>query len=146
MAACAFRQSLRVEHWVVAGRQGQTVARNILGKRERFTAVPFFWSAHFDVIICYLGHAVGWDAVEVDGSLERNDVTIVYRRAGRVLAIATIGRDRVSLAAEDAMDLGDWSKLETMLHARHSRHIATTGTRRFGSTMTYARPMLYSGT
>jgi apoptosis-inducing factor 3 len=107
--------SLRVEHWVVAGRQGQTVARNILGRRERFDAVPFFWSAHYDVTINYLGNAAGWDTVEVLGSLEKNDATIVYRRGANVLAVATIGRDNVSLAAEQAMERGDWAALNALL-------------------------------
>ena len=99
---------LRVEHWVVAGRQGQTAARNILGRREPFNAVPFFWSAHYDVTIAYVGNAAGWETAQVLGSLEKNDATIVYRRGSQVLAVATIGRDSVSLAAEQAMERGDW--------------------------------------
>jgi NADPH-dependent 2,4-dienoyl-CoA reductase/sulfur reductase-like enzyme len=106
---------LRVEHWVVAGRQGQTVARNILGRRERFDAVPFFWSAHFDVTIAYVGNAAGWETAEVLGSLEKNDATIVYRRGPDVLAVATIGRDTISLAAEQAMERGDWTGLNALL-------------------------------
>ncbi len=108
-------EKVRVEHWVVAGRQGQTVARNILGKRERFSTFPFFWSAHFETVINYVGHAALWDAAEVYGSLQRNDATIAYRRAGRVQAVATIGRDRVSLAAEEAMERGDNEKLNALL-------------------------------
>lgn len=106
-------ERLRVEHWVVAGRQGQTVARNILGQRAPFRAVPFFWSAHYDAVIAYVGHASAWDSAVVDGSLERNDATVVYRRAGRVLAVATIGRDAVSLAAEAAMESGDEAGVES---------------------------------
>jgi NADPH-dependent 2,4-dienoyl-CoA reductase/sulfur reductase-like enzyme/nitrite reductase/ring-hydroxylating ferredoxin subunit len=97
-------ERLRVEHWVVAGRQGQSVARNILGRRQAFDAVPFFWSAHFDVVISYVGHGSGSDDVEIDGSLAANDATITYRRGGRVTAVATIGRDRESLRAELAME------------------------------------------
>ena len=94
------RQRIRVEHWVVAQRMGQVAARNMLGHGERFDAVPFFWSQHYDAAIKYVGHAADWDSVQIDGSLDGQDCTVTYKRAGHTLAVATISRDRESLAAE----------------------------------------------
>ena len=51
--------------------KARSAARNMLGHRERFDAVPFFWSQHYDITINYVGHAEKWD-------------TVRYRRRTRV--------------------------------------------------------------
>jgi NADPH-dependent 2,4-dienoyl-CoA reductase/sulfur reductase-like enzyme/nitrite reductase/ring-hydroxylating ferredoxin subunit len=99
-------ESIRVEHWVVAERQGQTAARNMLGRREAFDAVPFFWSQHYDVPINYVGHAETWDEIAIDGDIAAKDCLLKYKRGGRVLAVASIYRDLASLQAELAMEQG----------------------------------------
>jgi NADPH-dependent 2,4-dienoyl-CoA reductase/sulfur reductase-like enzyme/nitrite reductase/ring-hydroxylating ferredoxin subunit len=97
-------EAIRVEHWVVAERQGQVAALNMLGGREAFDAVPFFWSQHYDVPINVVGHAGGWDAIEVEGDIAARDAVLRYRRGGRLLAVASIYRDVDSLQAELRME------------------------------------------
>jgi len=97
-------QRIRVEHWVVAERQGQVAAHNMLGRRHRFAAVPFFWSQHYDTTIAYVGHAEQWDRLEIDGDPAAHDCTVGFWHNGRKLAVATIGRDLASLQAEVAFE------------------------------------------
>ena len=99
-------ERIRVEHWVVAERMGQAAARNILGAREPFTQVPFFWSAHYDVSINYVGHAERWDAMQVDGAAERRDLAVRFERSGKTLALATVFRDEQSLRMELELERG----------------------------------------
>jgi NADPH-dependent 2,4-dienoyl-CoA reductase/sulfur reductase-like enzyme len=97
-------EKIRIEHWVVAERQGQTAAFNMLGHREEFDAVPFFWSQHYDIPINYVGHAETWDEIAIDGEIAAKDCLLSFRRGGRVLAVASIFRDLESLQAELAME------------------------------------------
>ncbi len=96
--------NIRVEHWVVAERQGQTAALNMLGRREKFTAVPFFWSQHYDIPINYVGHAEQWDELAIEGDIAGKDCLLRFKRNGHVLAVASIFRDIDSLQAEVTME------------------------------------------
>lgn len=94
-------QRLRVEHWVVAERQGQVVARNMLGARDSFDAIPFFWSAHYDKLsIQYVGHVEHWDEIRIDGDVMKMDCAVSYMVGGKRRAMATINRDRQNLETE----------------------------------------------
>jgi len=94
----------RIEHWVLAQRQGQAVARTLAGVGGPFTDVPFFWSQHYDVSLNYVGYAPKHDRVVVDGSLEKHDASLRYFSGGKLLALASVFRDRESLETELAME------------------------------------------
>jgi NADPH-dependent 2,4-dienoyl-CoA reductase/sulfur reductase-like enzyme/nitrite reductase/ring-hydroxylating ferredoxin subunit len=120
----------RIEHWVVAQRHGQAVAADMLGLGTSFSAVPFFWSRHYDVSLRHVGHADSGASIEVTGSLQARDATVIFRHAapaaharrpvkrGRVAAVITIGRDLQSLAVEAALERNDESAVEELLRDR----------------------------
>jgi len=98
---------IRVEHWVVAQRQGQTAARNILGADEAFNLPPFFWSNHFDLHIHYVGHGGGDDRSTVSGNVKAKDASVIFLAGENVTAVASIGRDVENLKAEVALERGN---------------------------------------
>jgi NADPH-dependent 2,4-dienoyl-CoA reductase/sulfur reductase-like enzyme len=104
-------EPVRIEHWAVAQRMGRTAALNILGRDVAFSSPPFFWSTQYDVTINYVGHAESWDRIEIAGNLAARDATVAYRRRGQTLAVATIGRDAISLEAEAAFERSDEAAL-----------------------------------
>ncbi|SLM49457.1 FAD-dependent pyridine nucleotide-disulfide oxidoreductase [Nitrospira japonica] len=110
--------SLRVEHWVVAEQQGQAAARNMLGLNQPYAAVPFFWSAHYDVTIAYVGAAPEWDEASVTGSIPDRDCLVAYRKNGKIVAVASVNRDVESLRVQAAMERGDAVAVEACLRPR----------------------------
>lgn len=108
-------EPVRIEHWVVAQRQGQTAARNALGQQVSFVDVPFFWTTHYDTAIGYIGHAEAWDRVDVVGDSAARDCAVAFRRGDRTLAVAVVGRDKLGLEAEAAMERGDEAALQKLV-------------------------------
>lgn len=105
---------VRIEHWQVAVRQGQAVARSIVGHPPR-RDIPFFWSQHHDVTLNYVGHAEKFDTPVVHGDLDARDAHVVYREDGRVRAVVTLGRDKLALEVEAAMERGDNAALDKLV-------------------------------
>jgi NADPH-dependent 2,4-dienoyl-CoA reductase/sulfur reductase-like enzyme len=108
--------AVRIEHWQVAIRHGQAVARSMLGRGGR-PDVPFFWSQHHDVTLGYVGHAERFDPPEIHGDLDARDAHVVYRDGGRVRAVVTLGRDRLGLEVEAAMERADHAALDALVQA-----------------------------
>jgi NADPH-dependent 2,4-dienoyl-CoA reductase/sulfur reductase-like enzyme len=110
-------KSARIEHWVVAQRQGQTAARNMLGQKVQFKDIPFFWSTQFDVTINYIGMAKNWSSTEIYGDLGARNCSVAYIEQDRINAVLTLGRDRQNLLIEKAMEDKDQEKLREILRA-----------------------------
>ena len=107
-------EPVRIEHWQVAVRHGQAVAASMLGRGAR-RDVPFFWSQHHDVTLGYVGHAEKFDRPEIHGSLEARDAHVVYRDGGVIRAVMTVGRDRLALDVEAAMERNDADALAALV-------------------------------
>lgn len=118
-------ERVRIEHWRLAAQHGRLAARNLLGAAEPYRGVPFFWSAHFDTVVQYLGHASAWDAVEIDGDPEE-DFIAYYLRDGRIDAAAAVGRDEDMTALHHLMRADALPPLETLVAKGPAEHLATT--------------------
>lgn len=98
------RKNIRIERWVHAQRQGRHVARNIPGQTAIYSDVPFFWSAHFDTCLRYLGHVDSVTSMQTQGSVDTRDFARCYRGNNGEQAFATCNRDMASLAQESTWD------------------------------------------
>lgn len=117
---------LRIEHWVVAERQGQTAAKNMLGRGVPFDSVPFFWSNHYDVSISYVGYAEKWDEIRVAGDVASGDCVVAYMRGKKTLAVATVGRSLPCLEAEAALECSDWKELTAIFKRQKALEVEST--------------------
>ena len=92
---------IRVEHLVHAQRQGQHLARVLLGKTEAaFNDIPFFWSTHHDIGIHYVGHVATPNVSRIEGSIEDGEFAIFLHEGGEDRALVTLERDLQSLEVE----------------------------------------------
>jgi NADPH-dependent 2,4-dienoyl-CoA reductase/sulfur reductase-like enzyme/nitrite reductase/ring-hydroxylating ferredoxin subunit len=108
-------ENIRVEHWVVAQRQGQTAARNLVGQRQPFDDAPFFWSGHYNLSVRYTGHATEWDRIDIDGSTADRACSVAYRQNGKTLAVASVKRDLENLKAEAHLEENDEAALHRLV-------------------------------
>ncbi|MDR6114753.1 MULTISPECIES: FAD-dependent oxidoreductase [unclassified Sphingomonas] len=92
---------IRVEHWVVAQRMGQWLARHLMGEgKAEYTEVPFFWSGHYDLSLRYVGHVASTEDRAIDGDIPGRDFVVSFAEEGRERAVLTAGRDVLALEKE----------------------------------------------
>ena len=87
-----YGRHVRVEHWDNAIRQGKTAAANIVGGREAYERVPYFYSDQFDLGMEYRGFAPGWDQVVVRGDVTARTFDAFWLTDGRVVAAMNANR------------------------------------------------------
>lgn len=85
-------ERLRVEHWSNAQRQGLAAAKSMLGQREPYVEIPWFWSDQYESNIQYVGHAKSWDEVVLRGDVADRKFSAYYLKDGRLRAALTVNR------------------------------------------------------
>lgn len=82
-----FNKRRRVEHWDNAVSQGQHAARALLGRREPFVHVPYFFSDVFDLSYEFWGDPAGANHLIHRGDVQSNSFS-VWWLSGDVLVAA----------------------------------------------------------
>jgi NADPH-dependent 2,4-dienoyl-CoA reductase/sulfur reductase-like enzyme len=80
------------QHWEAAVQQGGAAALAMLGESPPAPPPSSFWSDLYGIRVNWLGDARGAGSVDVDGDLEANDFSVIYRRDGRAVAGLLVGR------------------------------------------------------
>jgi NADPH-dependent 2,4-dienoyl-CoA reductase/sulfur reductase-like enzyme/nitrite reductase/ring-hydroxylating ferredoxin subunit len=96
----------RVEHWVEAGRQGMHAARCMLGSKDSYGDMPFFWTKQYGSSLRYVGYAPGFDEVVFRGSVSEKSFLAGFYTAGTLAAAATIGKNRELIRLGQLMEAG----------------------------------------
>jgi NADPH-dependent 2,4-dienoyl-CoA reductase/sulfur reductase-like enzyme/nitrite reductase/ring-hydroxylating ferredoxin subunit len=99
-------EAYRIEHWVVAERQGRHAARCMLGSEDAYDEAPFFWTLQFHNSVKYIGHAAGADEVAFRGSVEDGKFLAGYYQDGRLRAVAGTGPAKPALALGEMLRAG----------------------------------------
>lgn len=98
------REKRRIEHWVEAQKQGMHVARVIVGKKQKYSEIPFFWTHQCDKSIKYFGYTSRIDSIKYRGSVEDGEFIAGYFRRGKLRAVAGCGM------SEELLYLGELIK------------------------------------
>lgn len=83
---------LRLESVQNAADQAQHVAASILGRREPYRALPWFWTDQYDVKLQMAGLSAGYDRIVTRGSREARRLSAFYFKQNRLIAIDSINR------------------------------------------------------
>ena len=86
--------TIRLESVQNASDQAMVVAKALTGAPEPYHAVPWFWSNQYDLKLQTVGLSTGHDATVLRGDPATRNFSLVYFRAGRVIALDCVNRVR----------------------------------------------------
>jgi NADPH-dependent 2,4-dienoyl-CoA reductase/sulfur reductase-like enzyme len=87
-----FDKHRRIEHWDNAVEQGKHAARLMLGEREPFSHVPYFFSDVFDLSYEFWGDTEGADRVVYRGDVDIGAFSAWWLRGGTLVAAFAMNR------------------------------------------------------
>ena len=85
---------VRLESVQNATDQAGTVAKHLTGTDEPYSAVPWFWSNQYDLRLQTIGLSAGHDEAILRGTPASRRFSVIYRRAGRVVALDCVNAAR----------------------------------------------------
>jgi 3-phenylpropionate/trans-cinnamate dioxygenase ferredoxin reductase subunit len=102
------KRRIQVEHWDNAAKQGSVAARNMLGKNEIYSPVPYFWTDQYDLRLQLYGYIPKDKQVEfvVRGSYQERSFSVFYQVERRLVAVASINRLKDARAAVKLIESG----------------------------------------
>lgn len=98
--------STSIGHWQLSHNHGRVAARNMMGKEETFSSVPFFWTVLFGKSLRYCGHALSWDDIIYNGEPEERKFSAFFVKDDKVLAVCSLNSDPVVAQAAELMYQG----------------------------------------
>ncbi len=85
---------IRLESVQNANDQATIAAKTIMGQDVAYDSVPWFWSDQYDLKLQTVGLSIGHDAVVVRGDIAARSFSLVYLKAGRVIALDCVNATR----------------------------------------------------
>jgi 3-phenylpropionate/trans-cinnamate dioxygenase ferredoxin reductase subunit len=83
---------VRLESVQNAVDQAKVAARTLLGKREPYHALPWFWSDQADLKLQIAGLSTGYDQTVLRGNPDSDAFSVLYYRGGRLIAIDCVNQ------------------------------------------------------
>ncbi|GLR84618.1 NAD(P)/FAD-dependent oxidoreductase [Bradyrhizobium iriomotense] len=91
---------IRLESVQNASDQANCVAKAIVGRPERYSATPWFWSDQYDLRLQTAGLSAGYDEVVIRGDQAARKFSVIYLRGGRFQAIDCVNNAKDFVAGK----------------------------------------------